>query len=131
MTQTIYPVGYVAPKPIKDVLREAINARRDELETSGFYYQDKLFQSDERSAARIANAALTASLLGGAFLVEWAAADNSTVQLDAAGMLSLQAAMTQHAAALHYRARTLKASVEAAATDSELAAIDINAGWPV
>jgi hypothetical protein len=122
--------------PLKDKQAEvisAINATRDRKETEGFDYLGKRFQSDERSAARIANAALTASTsiaTGQPFSVDWAAADNTTVTLDAGGMLAMQAALTQRAAILHYYGRSLKARVEAAAALAELAGIDIEAGWP-
>jgi hypothetical protein len=112
----------------------AINAERDRQETLGFTYLNKRFQSDERSAARIANAALTATTAlatGQAFSVVWAAADNTAVTLDAAGMLAMQAGLTGRAADLHYYSRSLKEQALAATTIEELAAIDIEAGWPV
>jgi hypothetical protein len=115
-----------------DVLA-AINAARDRKEAEGFGFLGKWLQSDERSAARIANAALTASTslaTGQSFSVSWAAGDNTTIMLDAAGMLAMQAALTQRAASLHYYSRGLKDQVQAAATIDELTAVDIDTGWP-
>lgn len=128
--QRVYTVDDIPLADLKAVLIDRINTQRDTLETQGFDYSGKRFQSDERSAARIANAALTAQTVGATFTVDWAAEDNTTLTLDAAGMLGMQAALTQRAATLHYYGRTLKAQVDASTTASELAAIDVTAGWP-
>lgn len=111
----------------------AINTLRDEKEAEGFTYNGTRFQSDPRSADRIANAALAATsalATSTAFSVSWSAEDNTVIALDAMGMLAMQGALTQHAAALHYYARSLKDQVRAQTTVAQLEAIDINAGWP-
>lgn len=118
----------------KTELLAQVNAKRDELETLGFPYAGLWFQSDERSVARINSTALTASaaLMAGqspAF-PDWLAADNTPLQVDAAGVLALQAALTAHAGALHQHARLLKDQVAAAQSVEDLAAIDISSGWP-
>uniref|UniRef100_UPI000A946295 DUF4376 domain-containing protein n=1 Tax=Gulbenkiania mobilis TaxID=397457 RepID=UPI000A946295 len=64
------------------------------------------------------------------FSLEWTCADNSTLTLDAAGVIGMPVALAQHAAALHAHARTLKAAAEAAVDQADLAAVDIHAGWP-
>lgn len=111
----------------------AINAKRDVLETQGFAYSGLWFQSDERSTQRIANAAVTAStslMASQAFSVDWMAADNTPLTLDAMGMLSLQAALTTHAAALHGYARVLKGQASSATSIEELDAVLVDSGWP-
>lgn len=114
-------------------MRARVNAIRDRKETEGFAFAGKLFESDERSVARISNAALTAQSLlatGQPFSVDWVAADNSVMTLDGPAMLGMQGALTAHAGILHGHARALKAQIDAAATMAAIAAIDINAGWP-
>ena len=118
----------------KQALLAAINARRDHLETQGFPHAGLWFQSDERSVARLNSTALTAqsALMASqpAVFPDWLAADNTPLPVDAAGMLALQASLTQHARLLHQHARGLKLMVEAAESAGDLATIDINAGWP-
>ena len=118
----------------KSILRASINAKRDVLETQGFPHAGLWFQSDERSVARLNSTALTAqaALMAGqpAAFPDWLAADNTPLPVDAAGMLALQASLTQHAGALHQHSRSLKLLVEAAETVADLKMIDINAGWP-
>lgn len=110
-----------------------VNALRDAKEVAGFTYQGKVFQSDERSAQRIANAALTASTAlatGQPFSVTWLSEDDTPFVLDALGMLALQAAFTQYAGALHAYGRSLKDQINAADTLEQIEAIDLGAGWP-
>ena len=64
------------------------------------------------------------------FALSWTMADNSQVSLDAAGAIALGQEVGGYIAAVHGHAITLKAAIDAAATFTELAAIDINAGWP-
>lgn len=118
----------------KTELYGKINAKRDYLETQGFPHDGLWFQSDERSVARINSTALTASvaLIAGEVteFPDWIAADNTSLPVDALGVLALQASLTKHAGTLHAHARALKARVQAAQTAEDLAAIDITAGWP-
>jgi hypothetical protein len=110
-----------------------VNALRDGKEVSGFMYQGKLFQSDERSAQRIVNAAMTASslmMVSQPFSVTWLSDDDTEFNLDGAGMLALQGAFTQFAGSLHFYGRLLKDQINAATTTAAVNAIDISTGWP-
>lgn len=121
------------PPPSRDALKARVNALRDQKETEGFTYNGKLFESDERSVARISNAALTAQsalAMGQPFIVDWVAADNTMMPLFGSAMLEFQAALTAKAGALHAFARGMKDAIDSCATDEEAAAIDITAGWP-
>nr|WP_305118835.1 DUF4376 domain-containing protein [Vogesella sp. AC12] len=114
-------------------LLAAITAERDQHEEAGFPYRGKLLDSTPRSVQRITAAALaaqTALAAGQPFSLDWTCADNSTLSLDAVGVIGMPVALAQHAAALHAHARNLKAAVEAAMDDIALAEIDIQAGWP-
>ena len=117
----------------KDALKARVNALRDQKETEGFVFGGKLFESDERSVARISNAALTAQSMlaaGQPFAIEWTASDNTTMLLVDSDMLAFQGTLTMRAGMLHAHARVLKYQIDAAATDEDAAAIDITAGWP-
>lgn len=120
------------PLPLSDVKlqkRGAINAKRDELETSGFTYNGKTFDSDQRSTDRIQIAALaaqTALMTSQPFSIDWTAKDNSVVTLDAQGMLGLATAFAQYGATLHATAKALKAQVDAATTVEKVEAVQ----WP-
>ncbi|MDC7699585.1 DUF4376 domain-containing protein [Vogesella indigofera] len=114
-------------------LLAAITAERDQREEAGFLYRGKLLDSTPRSVQRITAAALAAQAAlaaGQPFGIEWTCADNSVLTLDAAGVIGIPVALAQHAAALHAHARQLKTEVEAADSEAELAAIDIQASWP-
>lgn len=115
------------------VMLAAINRERDQREEAGFPYRGQLLDSTPRSVQRLTAAALaaqTALAMGQPFAVDWTCADNSTLPLDAAGVIGMPVALAQHAAALHGHARNLKAAVEAAMDAIALAEIDLQAGWP-
>ncbi|EEG08943.1 DUF4376 domain-containing protein [Pseudogulbenkiania ferrooxidans] len=114
-------------------LLDAINAERNRLEAAGFPYLGKVLDSTPRSVQRITAAALAAQAAlaaGQTFTLDWTCADNSTLTLDAVGVIGMPVALAQHAAALHTHARTLKAEAEAAVDQAGLDAIDVQAGWP-
>jgi len=104
----------------------AITAERDRLEAAGFPYRGKVFDSDPRSVQRITSAALAAqSAKAGAqpLEIEWAAADNSLVLLDADGLLGMPVALASYAAALHATARERKTAIDATDTVEQIDAI--------
>ncbi|WP_152966587.1 DUF4376 domain-containing protein, partial [Gulbenkiania mobilis] len=73
-------------------LLAAINAERDRREEAGFSYRGKLLDSTSRSVQRITAAALAAQAAvatGTPFSLEWTCADNSTLTLDAAGVIGM------------------------------------------
>lgn len=125
---------YTPPPPqSREELKTRVNALRDQKETEGFTYNGKLFESDERSVARISNAALTAQsalATGQPFIIDWVAADNTTMPLFGSAMLEFQAALTARAGALHAYARLLKLRITNATTDEEANEVDIYSGWP-
>lgn len=111
----------------------AVNRLRDQKETEGFEYLGKIFQSDERSVARIYGAVQTAQAAlaaGQPFEIHWATEDNSIVELDAEAALGMSVALAMHSNRLHQHGRALKAQIDAASTQAELDAIDVEGGWP-
>jgi len=115
---------------LKTAKRNSINEIRSDMETSGFMYLDKLFDSDQRSADRIQVAAIAAQsalMAGQPFSLDWTTADNSIVTLDAAGILGMIGAFASRGLALHETAKALKAQADSATTKEELDTIV----WPV
>jgi len=111
----------------KEAKRQEINSIRDQKETEGFMFNKTRFDSDTRSADRIAVAsqAATSAILANdtTFQVTWTAADNSEHVLDAQGVLNMNAALAQHGLVLHETAKQYKRQIEAATTHEELKAI--------
>ena len=78
-----------------------------------------------------ATAALIALTTKAKFSVEWTLANDKSVVLDAAKMVALASAVSQHGDLCHARARDLRALINAAKTTEDLLKIDILSGWPV
>lgn len=119
--------------PTREELYKLVNALRDQKETEGFVFGGKLFESDERSVARISNAALTAQSMlaaGQPFSIEWTAADNTTLMLVDSDMLAFQGTLTLRASRLHAHARALKDRIANATTEEEANEVYIYSGWP-
>lgn len=121
---------YTPPAPtleeVKQRKKSEINEERNRRETAGFLYQGKMFDGDQRSADRIqvASLAAQASINAGApFSVTWSVMDNSTVVLDAAGVLGMVSAFAGHGEAIFEQGKALKAQVDACATVEEVNAI--------
>lgn len=126
-------------EPLADIaarLRSKINQRRNELEQSGFPYMDTVFDSNQVSAIRIANAAagaLTAMSLSIPYEVTWTAADNSQVPMTAQDVAGLPLAMAVHANSCHQAASVKKSEVQAlldAEDRAGLESYDVTTGWP-
>ena len=133
--QMVWIEAPVVPPPpptldeLKLVKRAEFNAKRAELETSGFMHLAHKFDSDQRSADRLQVAAIAAQsaiLAGQPFSLEWVAADNVAVPLDAAGILGLVGAFASYGLTLHQTVRNLKTQVDVATTKDELDLIT----WP-
>lgn len=120
---------------VRQQLHEQRRNARTSAEMAGFLFQDKRIDSDRDSILRITQAALLASQSIEAeqpFGVEWVCADDSVLELDAAGMLAMQQAMTFHGLACHNRSQALRTLIDGA-TDGQslsLAAADLVTGWP-
>ena len=126
------PYLVVTLKPVESV-REMVKARakaiRQQMETAGFPYMGKTFDSDERSAIKINTAVQTAQVAGPAFTINWTAQDDTDVTMDQAAMFGMPAALATYANALHIAYRTHKAAINEADFDT-LLTYDVNAGWP-
>jgi hypothetical protein len=108
---------------VKADKREQINSKRDNLEQSGFPYQDKIIDSNPVSVQRITVAVQAAQAAIGAgqpFLITWTCQDNSTLELDAVGMMGMPVALAMFANGLHETARAKKDLIDAAETVEEV-----------
>jgi hypothetical protein len=107
-----------------------MRTERDNRETGGFPHAGKVFDSDPVSVQRISGAAQAAQLAlatSAPFAITWVCQDNSTIDLDAAGMVGVMVALVEYAGALHATARTLRTAIyDAAATLESVAAV----AWP-
>lgn len=120
-----------------EYLRSPLHVKRHEArtkaETSGFVFNGHPVDSDRDSILRIGNAAttaLTASLSSVPFCTTWTCADEYQMDLDAAGVMALQAALSAHGLACHLRSQELKAMIDAPEADLDAVALLIDTGWP-
>lgn len=128
-------VEYV-PRPVeqvREILCAEVNARRDALETSGFEFRGKWFQSDQRSFNRIQGMATAASFALASQQpfdpVEWVAEDNSTMVMSAEDIVAFFGALVTHGATVHNKAAILKRYVNRSSFE-ELVQFNLNEQWP-
>jgi hypothetical protein len=126
------PYLVVTPKSVESV-REMVKARakaiRQQMETAGFPYMGKTFDSDERSAIKINTAVQTAQVAGPSFTINWTAQDDTDVTMDQAAMFGMPVALATYANALHVAYRAHKTAINEADFDT-LLAYDVTTGWP-
>lgn len=132
--------GFIHPEDPAPLVAEAakavanaVNTVRNEKEAGGFNYMGKRIDSDSAAVRRITMAgvaALAAKAAAQPFSVEWTCADNSTLVLDADGMIGMVAAATQAGAAVHAVAKAKKEAAKNAVTPADVQNIDVAAGWP-
>lgn len=109
--------------------RAEINRARDAAEAAGFTYLGKPFDSNAQAIKRLYGAAMAAqsAIAGGAVatdpFVDWTCADGTVLTMTYAQTAGVIAAMASVGNALHIKARTLKAQIEAATTVEEVSAI--------
>jgi hypothetical protein len=104
-----------------------IKAARAAEEFGGFTLNGQVFDSDAISQSRIQGAVLLATLATSAGLpysITWTLADNTTVDLDAQGMMAVGIALGQHVSGSHSKARELRAQIEAAESKEALDSIE-------
>jgi len=90
-------------------------------------------QSDATSQRNIngmVTMALIAQGMGAPFDEAFTLADNSVVKLKAPQMIGLGVAVGQHVASAYARGRVLRDAINDAQDHKDLAAIDVEAGWP-
>lgn len=135
-------------KPLDETKAEKVSlveADKEARISAGFTFGTPpiLYQSrpeDRENLAGSSTAAL-AAMVGGAQPgnlrwhggdadFQWIAADNSMTPMDAQTVFALGQAAMAHKKAHIFAAFAIKRAIEAATTAAEVAAIDINTGWP-
>lgn len=124
--------AWIDPRTLADVKAKRwaeMKRHRDLLEASGFPYLGKRLDSDARSVQRIntaVQAAQAALAANQPFPIVWTCADNSLLDLDAAGVIGMPVALAIYADQLHQTCKALRAQLEAATTVPQVEAI----AWP-
>jgi hypothetical protein len=129
-----YLASRLPEKPLdlaKQEKRAEINAARNAAEQSGFEYMGKTFDSDQISCQRISCAAQAMQLIAVAEgepkpTITWTCQDNTTIDLTAAELQGLVAALAQWSNSCHQKATALKTALAAAKTAAEIAEISWN-----
>ena len=107
----------------KERRRAEITRLRDAEERGGFPAFGKVFDSDPTSVQRISMAAQAAQLAPAGFSIEWTCQDNSIITLSRDQLIQMPLIMAQASNALHEKARTLKAQIDAATSIEEVEAV--------
>lgn len=110
----------------KEATWERLKAARDAAEYGGFMYNGAKFDSDQVSRARINGAvtlAMIAQMMSAPYSQDWILADNTTMALDAQGMIGVGIALGMHVKTIFDNATAKRAEVEAATTVAQLDAI--------
>ena len=119
---------------IKTNKRAEITSARNAAITGGFEYMGKPIDSDRDSVMAITGAsvaALAASAAGIPYSVTWTCAVDSTITLDANGVLGLAVGLAMYADAQHTKGRPLKDAIKAALTKEEVMAVVWDVPEPV
>jgi hypothetical protein len=123
---TIEPDAPIIPIPFSDITHEKrseiIKARNATI-TGGFTYLNKTIDSDRDSVMSITGAgvaALAAKASGLPYSVTWTCADDSTIVLDADGVLGMVVSLAMFADAQHAKARPLKDAIRDAKTPEDI-----------
>ena len=116
-----------APMPtlaeVQAKARKEVITARDTTITSGFPYLGKTIDSDRDSVMSITGAgvaALAAKAAGLPYSVTWTCADDSTIVLDADGVLGMVVTLAMFADAQHAKARPLKDAIKNAKTPEDI-----------
>ena len=96
-----------------------IKAERDALEFGGFEFEGNIYDSNQVSQGRILGAASA-----GVDQV-WTLADNATINLTAASLQQLYAALQAHIASVHERGRIARHLIYEAETKEEVEAVQL------
>lgn len=140
MTATGAPFagGVIVPKEAatldqqKILKRARLKLRRVQAEDAGVITPLGIVDSDLDSRLKISGAVTMAMLAlqnGQPFDVDWRMANNEVVTHDAQAIIAMGMAVGQHIAACQAKKNALDTAIDAATTEEELAAVDIEAGW--
>lgn len=104
---------------LKNQKWEQLKKDRDAFEFGGFEFEGNIYDSDQVSQGRIMGAAAAG------VDQTWTLADNTTVELSAAQLQQLYAALQSHIASVHERGRIARQLILEAETKEEVEAIQL------
>ena len=88
-----------------------IKKNRDNTETSGCPFKDKILDSDQRSVTKINVMIEAAKQVGESFTIDWTMQDNSVLTLTYEDALSIPLILAQYSNLLHEKARTYREQI--------------------
>lgn len=88
-----------------------IKKNRDDAETSGCPFKDKILDSDQRSVTKINVMIEAAKQVGESFTIDWTMQDNSILTLTYEDALSIPLILAQYSNLLHEKARTYREQI--------------------
>lgn len=107
----------------KQQKRNEINTIRNNKETSGFTYLNKVFDSDDKSVLRIYganNLAMQCKESKSEFEIVWTCQDNSQITLNADEMMGVPVALAQFSNLIHQKASEMKEAIMNAESKEEV-----------
>ena len=99
-----------------------VKAKRTEVESSGFTWNNLVFDSDAISQQRIAGAVQLA-LMNPLFSTNWTLADNTVRTLNQQQMLAVGMSLGEHITTVFTKGQTLRMSIDLATTKDAIEAI--------
>lgn len=114
---------------IKERRRASASLIRKVKEQGGVAINGKPFPTDERTQGKLSGAALSA-VIDPNYSVRWKFGDGSFLSLSASDLIEVAQAVRAHIQCCFDREKDLIDAINAAATFSDLAAIDLDGGWP-
>lgn len=130
-----HPVRVPTDEPIplaeqKAAKLQAVRDRRWIAENAGVTVNGALIRTDERTQQKVTGALELFRQNGELPPLDWEAQTNVYITLDQPTLAAIGVAMGMHVQACFSRSRELCEAITAAADAEDLAAIDIEAGWP-
>lgn len=113
---------WVDPRTLDEIKAQKwaeIKAQRDQLEFGGFEFEGNIYDSDQVSQGRSMGAA------SAGVDQTWTLADNTTVELSAAQLQQLYAALQARVASVHARGRIARQLIYDAETKEQVEAIQL------
>lgn len=122
---------YAPPAPSREALTVRLAARRFEAEESGTTFNGFPLATDRTTQAKITAAYVKATANPLYVIASWKFGPGLFAPLDAAAIIAAANAIEAHVQACFANEARISAQIEAATTSQALAAIDLEAGWPV
>lgn len=123
----IYPDGLEGAKARK---QDAVRTLRWRKETGGVDFGGTRVRSDETSQSKINGLVSLFDKDPSLSASDWEATPGQWVEIDRDTAVAMGIAVGRHVQACFSRARILSEAITAAESEAELAAIDIETGWP-